>query len=73
MSLFRLLMVSVLYRVNAKGEMLHEVFDKHRVPTHWLSTVSAKRELKSVDTRVRLMTMHSSKGLEFPFVAVVGT
>lgn len=62
----------VLYRVKAQGELLNAVFDKHSVPTHWLSTAAAKRKLKSVDNRVRLMTMHSSKGLEFPFVAVTG-
>ncbi len=62
----------VLYRVKAQGELLNKVFDKHGVPTHWLSSTAAKRKLKSVDDRVRLMTMHSSKGLEFPFVAITG-
>ncbi len=62
----------VLYRAKSQGELLHQVFAKHGVPTHWLSTTAAKRKLKVVDDRVRLMTMHSSKGLEFPFVAVTG-
>ena len=63
----------VLYRVEAQAELLNEVFAKHGVPTHWLSTVASKRKLKSEDDRLRLMAMHSSKGLEFPFVAVTGT
>ena len=66
---FVCLLVCVLYRVKAQGKLLHEIFKLKQ----WLATAAPKRKLKFVDNRVRLMTMHSSKGLEFLFVAVTGT
>jgi superfamily I DNA/RNA helicase len=62
----------VAYRSGWMGERLQQAFHKEQVPVHWLGTAKSKRAFKPSDERVRLMTMHSSKGLEFPVVAVSG-
>lgn len=62
----------VAYRSGWMGEKLQQAFMKEQIPVHWLGTAKSKRAFKPADERVRLMTMHSSKGLEFPVVAVSG-
>ncbi len=62
----------VTYRSNWMGEKLKEAFSAERLPCQWLSNAKAKRQLKLAEDSVKLMTMHSSKGLEFPVVAVSG-
>ncbi|MGQ4809241.1 ATP-dependent DNA helicase Rep [Candidatus Entotheonellaceae bacterium PAL068K] len=62
----------VTYHGHWMGEKLCLRFADTGIPSHWLSTAIAKRQFKPTDDRVQLMTMHSSKGLEFPVVAVSG-
>jgi len=62
----------VAYRSGWMGEKLQQAFHKEHVPVHWLGTAKSKRAFKPSVERVKLMTMHSSKGLEFPVVAVAG-
>jgi len=62
----------VTYRSNWMGETLNEVFSAEHIPTQWLRSSNTKRQFKSTKENVKLMTMHSSKGLEFPVVAVSG-
>ena len=62
----------VTYRNNWMGEKLHKAFSSEGVPSHWLGNAKAKKQFKPGEESVKLMTMHSSKGLEFPVVAVSG-
>jgi hypothetical protein len=62
----------VTYRNNWMGEKLHKAFASEGVPSYWLENAQAKRQFKPGEDSVKLMTMHSSKGLEFPVVAVSG-
>lgn len=62
----------VTYRHNWMGERLNRSFAAVGVPVQWLANSRAKRGFKAVAPSVKLMTMHSSKGLEFPVVAVSG-
>lgn len=62
--------MAVLYPEHKIGERFAEVFAKHRIPID-----VAKSNHNRVNTSVpavRLISMHTSKGLEFPCVAVGG-
>lgn len=64
--------MAVLYRSNWMGEKLKQALERGGVPVHWLGTSKSKKQLQLGQDSVKLMTMHSSKGLEFPVVAVSG-
>jgi hypothetical protein len=60
------------YHSNWMGKALHRYFLAESIPCQWLSDSRAKKAFKPSHDSVKLMTMHSSKGLEFPMVAVSG-
>lgn len=62
----------VAYRANWMGKKLDELFAAKGVPRHWLIDSTSKKRFNPADDCVKLMTMHSSKGLEFPVVAASG-
>ena len=62
----------VTYRSNWMGEKLNTIFAREGVPCQWLGNQKAKKHFKPGEDSIKLMTMHSSKGLEFPVVAVSG-
>jgi superfamily I DNA/RNA helicase len=62
----------VTYRSRWMGERLKQALDEQAIPNHWLGNAAAKRAFRPSQDRVKLMTMHSSKGLEFPVVVVSG-
>jgi hypothetical protein len=62
----------VTYRNNWMGKKLNTQFTSIGVPCQWLGDSKAKKQFKPSADSVKLMTMHSSKGLEFPIVAVSG-
>lgn len=62
----------ITYRSNWMGEKLSEILAKEGVPCQWLGSQKAKKQFKPSEDNIKLMTMHSSKGLEFPIVAVSG-
>jgi len=62
----------VTYRAKWMGDILANALKKVGAPVHWLKSTNEKSKLSSNDESVKLMTMHSSKGLEYPFVVVSG-
>jgi len=62
----------ITYRANWMGEIIACELTAAGVPVHWLKTTHDKTRLSVEEASVKLMTMHSSKGLEFPFVIVSG-
>lgn len=62
----------VTYRSSWMGEHLHKALQSSGIPCQWLCDAKAKKKFSPGDDSVKLMTMHSSKGLEFPVVAVSG-
>ena len=63
----------VLYRTSRIGEQIARGLHERGLPVHWLSGKKEKAQYRKSDEKVAVMTLHSSKGLEFPFVSIVGT
>ena len=64
--------MAVLYRVGFIGEEVTKRLRAAGVPVQWLGEGNGKREFNPSEDTVKVMTMHSSKGLEFPVVAIPG-
>jgi hypothetical protein len=62
----------VVYRSRWMGEKLQHALQAEDVPTQWLASQRDKKSFKPGEDSVKLMTMHSSKGLEFPLVSISG-
>lgn len=67
----RLSDIAVIFRNQWEGEKLHEALKREGIASR-LAEGDAKRTLFVVEDAVKLVTMHSSKGLEFPFVIIPG-
>ncbi|WP_254063427.1 3'-5' exonuclease [Rhodanobacter sp. L36] len=63
--------MAVLFRNQWEGEKLHEALQRIGVPSQLAEGVG-KQNLFTAGDSVKLVTMHSSKGLEFPFVIIPG-
>lgn len=62
--------MAVVYRRADIGEKVAAVLERRGVPLHWQKR---KRPGNVADlSGVKLVTMHSSKGLEFPLVCIPG-
>ena len=62
----------VTYRSHWMGKKLYREMTSRGIPTQWLEGAKEKKRFKPSSESVKLMTMHSSKGLEFRVVAVSG-
>ncbi|WP_266183181.1 3'-5' exonuclease [Dyella humicola] len=67
----RLSDMAVIFRNGWEGEKLHEALQRAQIPSR-LAEGNGKSSLFVVDDTVKLVTMHSSKGLEFPLVIIPG-
>jgi len=63
--------MAVIFRNPWEGEKLHEALKREDIPSR-LADDRGKATLFAVGETVKLVTMHSSKGLEFPFVIIPG-
>nr|WP_199096392.1 3'-5' exonuclease [Dyella sp. ASV21] len=63
--------IAVIFRNSWEGEKLHEALQRAGIPSR-LAEGKGKSTLFVVDDTVKLVTMHSSKGLEFPLVIIPG-
>ena len=62
----------VLYCHNWMGNALAMAMANANIPYTWLKDSLTKRQFNLANDTVKLITMHSSKGLEFPTVATCG-
>lgn len=62
----------VLYCHNWMGQAVANALKEAKVPFTWLRDRTSKHQFKASENAVKLLTMHSSKGLEFPTVAACG-
>lgn len=60
--------MAVLYPARFVGEALALQLQAQHIPVDWLPTT----RFNPASERIKLMTLHNSKGLEFPVVAIAG-
>ncbi|MEM9387473.1 MAG: 3'-5' exonuclease [Pseudomonadota bacterium] len=54
------------------GKGISDALTQAGVPHEWLKDSASKRKLSAGEPTVKVLTMHSSKGLEFPTVVTAG-
>lgn len=64
--------MSVLYCHNWMGKAIAEAMERAGIPYTWLKDSASKRQFSLAEDSVKVLTMHSSKGLEFSTVATCG-
>jgi hypothetical protein len=64
--------MAVLYRARFVAEEVIAALKAAGIPFEWLQEAQANRRFAPNQDSVKVMTMHSSKGLEFPLVAIPG-
>ncbi len=64
--------MAIAYRIGFMGETIYEALQSAQVPVEWVNQSGASRSYQPDCDSVKLMTMHSSKGLEFPIVFIPG-
>jgi hypothetical protein len=62
--------IAVLFRYNYQGERVAAALEKAGIPFEWFGRVRFAGKPQPSDDSVKLLTMHSSKGLEFPIVFI---
>jgi superfamily I DNA/RNA helicase len=62
----------VLYCHTWMGDALSKAMARANIPFSWLRDSASKRKFRVSEESVKILTMHSSKGLEFPTVATCG-
>ncbi len=64
--------MAVLYPTRIVGEALALQLQTQHLPVEWLQESGRGRRFSPDTDSIKLMTLHSSKGLEFPIVAIAG-
>jgi hypothetical protein len=64
--------MAVLYRVGFMGEQVVRGLRAASIPVEWVGEGGGKRSFSPSEDSVKVMTLHMSKGLEFPAVAIAG-
>ncbi|PZO07878.1 MAG: ATP-dependent helicase [Leptolyngbya foveolarum] len=64
--------IGILYRTKFMGEVLYRQLTQAGVPVEWLNKDRRSRFYHPKADSVKLLTMHSSKGLEFEAVCIPG-
>ena len=64
--------MAVVYHNNFIGEETTKRLRASGIPVEWLSEREGTKKFRPNENSVKVLTMHSSKGLEFPVVAIPG-
>lgn len=64
--------MAVVYRNYFMGKEATHRLRSQSIPVDWLQESKASRHYRSDEDSVKVITLHSSKGLEFPVVAIPG-
>lgn len=65
--------MAVLYCNSYQGQAIANLLKYNSVPNYWLGASAYKKAYDPHQDQVAIMSIHSSKGLEFPAVILVGT
>lgn len=64
--------MAVVYRTKFIGEEITKQLRVAGIPAEWVNAPGGRKRFDPGADSVKIMTMHSSKGLEFPVVAIPG-
>jgi hypothetical protein len=64
--------MAIVYRTGFIGEEMAKQLKLARIPVQHLGGAGGKKRFDPAEDSVKVLTMHSSKGLEFPVVAIPG-
>lgn len=64
--------IAILYRERMVAEAVENSFKNQSIPLRWLTKDADSRRYDPQENSIKLVTMHSSKGLEFPLVIMPG-
>ena len=71
--------IAIIYRSNFMGDAcgglrlrIYNHFQQAQIPIEWVNASSDTRNYHPDEQSIKLITMHSSKGLEFPVVLIPG-
>lgn len=64
--------IAIIYRSKFMGDRIYNHFQQAQIPIEWVNVSSDSRNYNPAELSIKLMTMHSSKGLEFPVVLIPG-
>jgi hypothetical protein len=64
--------IAIIYRFKFMGDRIFQDFQQMQIPIEWVNANNDSRNYNPVEESIKLITMHSSKGLEFPVVCVPG-
>ncbi|WP_265277663.1 DEAD/DEAH box helicase [Nostoc sp. KVJ3] len=64
--------IAIIYRSNFMGDRIYNDLQQAQIPIEWVNADSDSRNYHPAEQSIKLMTMHSSKGLEFPVVLIPG-
>jgi len=63
--------MAILYSGGMAGEKMQEALNQANIPCVWLKDGKARKDYRAEDNKIPIMTIHSSKGLEFPTVVLM--
>lgn len=64
--------MAIIYRSKFIGEQVHHQLQQAQIPVEWINQDRNSRHYNPSAGSIKLVTMHSSKGLEFPVVFIPG-
>jgi hypothetical protein len=64
--------MAIIYRTHWMGKSAFSELQRAGLPVAWLNQDSNSRNFDPLSPSIKLMTMHTSKGLEFPIVFIPG-
>jgi hypothetical protein len=64
--------IGIIYRTKFMAEKVSNRFQQAGIPVEWINRDRDSRNYDPNQDSVKLVTMHSSKGLEFPIVCIPG-
>ncbi len=64
--------IAIIYRVKFMGDRIFNDFQQMQIPIEWVNANNDSRNYHPDEPSIKLITMHSSKGLEFPIVCIPG-
>ncbi len=64
--------IAIIYRSKFMGEEIYNQFQQAQIRIEWVNASSDSRNYHPDEQSIKLITIHSSKGLEFPVVLIPG-